>query len=176
MLKADYPIMDGLTNKPGQRWPARLSFVQVGLAIVVLPVLAGLKSLTMVGVGLAATVVGLAAAYFFLSRRGIGRWVWLVVLVLAAIAVIVVYAFRGLLWVAVLSAAIWLLAGVTARLALAGDLGAGVSSSAVPGPPMSPRQPASPSRQTPTWTALPAATARKRWWLGSPPSTASRSW
>ena len=33
---------------------------------------------------------------------------------------IVVYAFRDLLWVAVLSAAVWLLASITARLALAG--------------------------------------------------------
>jgi hypothetical protein len=40
---------------------------------------------------------------------------------LAPIAVIVVYAFRDLLWMAVLSAAIWLLASMTARLALAGN-------------------------------------------------------
>jgi hypothetical protein len=67
--------MDGLTNKPGRRWPARLGFVLAGFAIVDLPVLAGLKSLAMVGVGLAAAVVGLAAAYFFLSRRHVGDWV-----------------------------------------------------------------------------------------------------
>jgi diacylglycerol kinase family enzyme len=35
--------------------------------------------------------------------------------------VIVVYAFRHLLWIAVLSAAVWLLASITARLALAGN-------------------------------------------------------
>ena len=51
------------------------------------------------------------------------RWLALAVFVLAPIAVIVVYAFRHLLWVAVLSAAVWLLAGVTARLALAGSAG-----------------------------------------------------
>ena len=44
----------------------------------------------------------------------------LAIVVLAPIAVIVVYAFRDLLWIAVLSAAIWLLASMTARLALAG--------------------------------------------------------
>ena len=75
----------------------------------------------MVAVGLAAAVVGLAAAYFFLSRRGLWRWLSLAVFVLAPIAVIVVYAFRDLLWVAVLSAAVWLLASMTARLALAGS-------------------------------------------------------
>ena len=113
--------MDGLTSTPAQRWLARLSFALAGLAIVILLVFAGLKSLTMVAVGLAAAVVSLAAAYVFLSRRGIWRWLSLAVFVLAPIAVIIVYAFRDLLWVAVLSAAVWLVAGMTARRALAGN-------------------------------------------------------
>jgi diacylglycerol kinase family enzyme len=65
--------------------------------------------------------VTLAAAYVFLSRRGVLRWLALAVFVLAPIAVIVVYAFRHLLWVAIVAAAAWLLAGLTARLALAGE-------------------------------------------------------
>jgi diacylglycerol kinase family enzyme len=113
--------MSSLTSTPGQRWLARLSFVLAGLAIVILLVFAGLKSLAMVAVGLAAAAVGLVAAYFFLSRRGIRRWLALTIFVAAPIAVIAVYAFRHLLWVAVLSAAVWLLAGITARLALAGS-------------------------------------------------------
>jgi diacylglycerol kinase family enzyme len=92
-----------------------------GLAIVIVVVFAGLKSLAMLAVGLAAAVVSLAAAYVFLSRRGVVRWLALAVFVLAPIAVIVVYAFRDLLWVAIVAAAAWLLAGMTARLALAGD-------------------------------------------------------
>jgi diacylglycerol kinase family enzyme len=104
-----------------QRWLARLSFVLAGLAIVALVVFAGLRSLTMLAVGVAAAVVSVASAYFFLSRRGIWRWLSLAVFVLAPVAVIVAYAFRDLLWIAVLSAAAWLLAGVAARLALAGD-------------------------------------------------------
>ena len=112
--------MNGLKSTPAQRWLARLSFVLAGLAIVVLLAFAGLKSLAMLAAGLAAAVVGLAAAYFFLSRRGIWRWLSLAVFVLAPIAVIVVYAFRDLLWIAVVSAAIWLFASMTARLALAG--------------------------------------------------------
>ena len=113
--------MDSLTSTPAQRWLARLSFVLAGLAVVILLVFAGLKSLAMVAVGLAAAVVSLAAAYVFLSRRGMWRWLSLAVFVLAPVAVIIVYAFRDLLWVAVLSAAIWLLAGMTARRALAGN-------------------------------------------------------
>ncbi len=88
---------------------------------MILALFAGLRSLSMLAVGLAAAAVSLAAAFFFLSRRGIWRWLSLAVFALAPIAVIVVYAFRGVLWVAIVSAAVWLVASMTARLALARD-------------------------------------------------------
>jgi diacylglycerol kinase family enzyme len=108
-------------SAPEQHWLARLSFVLVGLAIVFVAVFAELKSLTMLAVGLVGAVVSLAAAFLFLSRRGVWRWLSLAVFVLTPIAVIAVFAFRNLLWVAVVAAAIWLLASMTARLALARD-------------------------------------------------------
>ena len=104
-----------------QRGLARLSFVLAGAAIVVLAVFAGLKSLAMLAVAVAAVAVSLSAAFFFLTRRGIWRWLSLAVFALAPIAVVVLYAFRNLLWVAVVSALLWLLASTSARLALAGD-------------------------------------------------------
>jgi diacylglycerol kinase family enzyme len=104
-----------------RRYLARLSFGFVGLAVVILAVFAGLRGVAMLAVGLGAAVVSLSAAYFFLSRRGVWRWLSLAVFAGAPVAVIVAYAFAGLLWVAVAAAAAWLLAGVTARLALAGD-------------------------------------------------------
>ena len=104
-----------------QHWLARLSFVLAGLAIVLLLVFAGLKSLAMLAVAVAAAVVSLAAAYVFLSRRGVLRWLSLAVFVLVPIVVIVVYAFRHLLWIALLSAGVWLLASMTARAALASE-------------------------------------------------------
>jgi diacylglycerol kinase family enzyme len=104
-----------------QRWLARLSFVLIGVAVAIPAVFAGLKSLPMLAVGLGAAAVTLAAAFFFLSRRGVLRWLSLAVFAAAPIAVIIVYAFAGLLWVALVSAAAWLLTGVTARTALAGD-------------------------------------------------------
>ena len=113
---------DSPPSTPAQRWLARLSFVLVAAAIVILLLFAGLRSLAMLAVGGAAAVVSLVAAFFFLSRRGIWRWLSLAVFVLAPIAVIVVFAFRGVLWVAIASAAAWLLASVIARVALAGDL------------------------------------------------------
>src|SRR5262245_19576564 len=106
-----------------QRWLARLSLVLAALAVVIIVVFARLASFGMVAVGVAGAVVTLAAAYLFLSRRGVLRWVSLAVAVLTPIAVIVVHALAGLLWVAILAAGLWLLAGVTARLALAVDRG-----------------------------------------------------
>src|SRR5690348_727801 len=108
-------------SAPAQHWLARLSFLFVGLAVVFVAVFAELKSLTMLAVGLVGAAVSLAAAFFFLSRRGVWRWLSLAVFVLTPIAVIAVFAFRNLLWVAVVAAAIWLLASMTARLALARD-------------------------------------------------------
>ena len=108
-------------SAPEQHWLARLSFLFVGLAIVFVAVFAELKSLTMLAVGLVGAVVSLAAAYFFLSRRGVWRWLSLAVFVLTPIAVIAVFAFRNLLWVAIVAAVIWLFASMTARLALVRD-------------------------------------------------------
>src|SRR5215471_11903583 len=101
-----------------QSWLARLTFVFAGLAIASLVVFAGLRSLAMFALGLAAAVVSVAAAYSFLARRGLWRWLSLAVFIVVPIAVIVVYAFQDLLWIALLSAGIWLLASMTARLAL----------------------------------------------------------
>jgi diacylglycerol kinase family enzyme len=112
---------EGPRSAPEQHWLARLSFVLVGLAVIFVAVFAELKSLTMLAVGLVGAVVTLAAAYFFLSRRGVWRWLSLAVFVLTPIAVIAVFALRNLLWVAIVGAAIWLLASMTARLALVRD-------------------------------------------------------
>ena len=111
----------GPRSVPAQHWLARLSFLFVGLAVAFVAVFAELKSFTMLAVGLVGAAVSLAAAYFFLSRRGVWRWLSLAVFVLTPIAVIAVFALRNLLWVAVVAAAIWLLASMTARLALARD-------------------------------------------------------
>jgi diacylglycerol kinase family enzyme len=111
---------------PGPRsapWLARLSFALVFCAVAVVAVVAGLKSFAMLAVGLVAAVVSLVAAFWFLSRRGALRWLSLTVFVAAPVAVIVVYALYSLLWVALVSGAVWLLAGMTARTALAGDRG-----------------------------------------------------
>jgi diacylglycerol kinase family enzyme len=121
MTMSDATPGPDLQGTSSQRWLARLSFVLLGLTVVIVVVLAGLKSLPLLAVGVAGAAVSLAAAYVFLSRRGVLRWVSFGVFVLAPVAVIVVYAVRGLLAEAVVLAVGWLLASITARLALAGD-------------------------------------------------------
>jgi diacylglycerol kinase family enzyme len=117
-----------LTADPGQQrtwaqcWLARLSFVLAGLAVAILAAFAGLKSFAMLAIGLAAAAVSVTAAFYFLSRRGVRRWLALAVFVVVPVAVIVIFAFAGLLWVAAASAAAWLLAGLSARTALTGDV------------------------------------------------------
>jgi diacylglycerol kinase family enzyme len=109
---------------PGDRarpWLARLSFALVLVAVAVVAAFAEWKSLVMFGVGLAAAAISLTAAYIVLSRRGVLRWLALAVFVATPVTVLVIYAFANLLWVAAVAAAGWLLAGATARAALAED-------------------------------------------------------
>jgi diacylglycerol kinase family enzyme len=113
-----------LAERPGtagQRWLARLAVLFAAAAIVIVPVFAELRSLAMLAVGLVAVAISVASAYLFLARRGPLRWLSLAVFALTPVAVIVVYAFFSLIWVAAVSAACWLLAAASARLALAGD-------------------------------------------------------
>jgi len=111
----------GRKETRSRTWLARLSLLLAALAIVIVVVVAGLKGIAVLAAGLVGAVVSVTAAYFFLSRRGMLRWLSFGLFVLAPIAVLVVFAFTGLLLAAALSLLAWLLASVTARLALAGD-------------------------------------------------------
>jgi diacylglycerol kinase family enzyme len=121
MTAADDGVGNANLKRPprSRTWLARLSFVLAGAAVAILIAFAGVRSIAMLGVGLASAAVSLAAAYWFLAERGVRRWLSLAVFVLSPAAVIVVFAFRGLLWVALASAAAWVLAGLAARAALA---------------------------------------------------------
>lgn len=104
-----------------RRWLSRLSFLLAAAAVVLLVVFGGRHSITMLAIGLAAAVVSLAAAFWFLATRGLRRWLALALVFLSPAAAIAAFAVAGLLWVALVSAAAWLLAGLVARAALAPD-------------------------------------------------------
>jgi diacylglycerol kinase family enzyme len=104
---------------PARRWLARLSLALVAAAVLLLVVEGGLGSIAMLATGLASAAVSLAAGFWFLARRGLRRWLSLVLLVTSPVAALIAFAFAGLLWVAIVSPAGWLLAGLAARAALA---------------------------------------------------------
>jgi diacylglycerol kinase family enzyme len=115
---------EGLPRRPrSATWLARLSFALAVATIAFVVVAADLKSFGMLVVGIAGALVSLMAAFWFLSRHGALRWLSLALFVAAPVAVIVVYALYSLLWVALVGAAGWLLAGTAARAALAKDQG-----------------------------------------------------
>jgi diacylglycerol kinase family enzyme len=109
----------GGTRSRARPWLARLSFLLAAGAVAILATFAGLASLAMLAVGLASAVISVAAAFWFLAHRGVRRYLAFALLVASPLAVIVAFAFARLLWVAVVSGAAWLLAGFSARVALA---------------------------------------------------------
>jgi diacylglycerol kinase family enzyme len=100
------------------RWLARSAFVLMLAAAAVMIGFAGLASLAMVAVGAVGACLMVAGGYWFLARRGVLRWIALAVVVLAPVAVVVIFAQHHLIWVAVVSVALLVLAIGAARLAL----------------------------------------------------------
>ncbi|MBO0833134.1 MAG: acylglycerol kinase family protein, partial [Actinobacteria bacterium] len=118
---ADRPPATTGDPSPSRRWLARLAVLLAATAVVILILFAGVRSFGMLAVGVASAAVSLAAAFWFLATRGPGRWICLLLLILSPIAALVAFSLAGLLWVAAASAAAWVLAGLTARVALAPD-------------------------------------------------------
>jgi diacylglycerol kinase family enzyme len=104
-----------------RRWLARLSLALAAAAVVLLVILGDLHSIVMLAIGLAVAVLSLAAAFWFLATRGARRWLALALVVLSPAAAIAAFALAGVLWVALVSAAAWLLAWLVARVAMAPD-------------------------------------------------------
>ena len=113
-------VQSGADVRPtrAQVWLARSAFGAAFAAVAVLVGFAGLRSLSLVLVGVVGVVVFVAAAYWFLARRGVLRWAAAVVAVAAPIVVLVLYLRAQLVWVALLSLAFVVLAGVAGRAAL----------------------------------------------------------
>ena len=113
----DAPAMPAPVTRR-QRWLARLAFAAALAAAVVLLLAGGLKSVTALVTGFAGLAIVCAAAWWFLTHRGIGRWLAAALLVAAPVAVIVVYIAAGLLWEIALSAVLAAAALAAGRAAL----------------------------------------------------------
>ena len=101
------------------RWLARSAFALMIAAAAVLIGFAELASLAMVGIGVIGACLMLAGAYEFLARRGVLRWLAAAVVIATPIAILVVFALHSLIWVALASIALMVLAVGAARRALA---------------------------------------------------------
>ena len=101
------------------RWLARAAFLLVLAAAADMIGFAGLASLAMVAVGAAGACLVVAGCYVFLAHRGVLRWLALAVVVLAPVAVLVIFALHRLLWVALVAVALIVLAAGAGRRALA---------------------------------------------------------
>jgi diacylglycerol kinase family enzyme len=102
----------------GQRWLARLSILLMIAAVVILVVFATGHSIGLIVSGVIALCLMVAGGYWFLANRGVLRWAALALAVLVPIALIVVYASRHLLWVALVTVAALLLALGAAQAAM----------------------------------------------------------
>jgi putative intracellular protease/amidase len=88
-------------------------------AAAVLIGFAELASLAMVVIGAIGACLMLGGTYEFLARRGVLRWIAAAVVIATPIAILVVFALHSLIWVALVSIALVVLAIVAGRKALA---------------------------------------------------------
>ncbi|MGW5570515.1 diacylglycerol kinase family protein [Nocardia thailandica] len=101
------------------RWSARAAFLLAAATAAVPVLFAGLLgtiALLMVAIGCA--VITLAALYWFLSRRGVLRWLSLALVVAAPLVALVMFVRERLLWVVLLTGLLALAAVFCARAAL----------------------------------------------------------
>jgi diacylglycerol kinase family enzyme len=110
------------------RWLARLSFLTATAAVLLVLAVAGLRgSLGLLLAGALGTAAGLAAAWWFLTHRGVPRWLAGGVVVLAPLVVMTLYARANLIWVVVAFGLLWTAAVAAGRRALAPAVEQGVT-------------------------------------------------
>ncbi|MEV4351529.1 diacylglycerol kinase family protein, partial [Actinoplanes sp. NPDC049596] len=102
-----------------ERWLARLAFVTIAAAGVLVLAAAGIRgSLALLITGVAGVVAGLVAAWWFLTHHGVVRWLAGAVVVIAPLVVAVLFARAALIWVMVLFGLLWAGAVAAGRRAL----------------------------------------------------------
>jgi diacylglycerol kinase family enzyme len=100
------------------RWLARSAFVLMLAAVAVLIGFAELGGLAMIVIGVIGAALVVASVYTFLAHHGVLRWIAAAVVVLTPIAILVLFALHRLIWVAVVSIALIVLAAGAGRRAL----------------------------------------------------------
>lgn len=101
-----------------RRLLARAAFVSAFASVAVVVLFAGLHTLTLLIEAVGTAVIMIAALYWFLTTRGVVRWFALGLAVVVPPAFVGLLIHAGLLWVALTSIALAIVAGVTGRAAL----------------------------------------------------------
>jgi diacylglycerol kinase family enzyme len=105
-----------------QRWLARLALVAAAAAVLVPPVVAGLRqSIALVLVGLVGLALTLVGVWWALTNKGLVRWLAAALAVAAPLTVLVLYRRERLLWVVLVAVALGVLAVAAGRAALRRD-------------------------------------------------------
>ncbi|WP_250287134.1 diacylglycerol/lipid kinase family protein [Streptomyces atroolivaceus] len=99
----------GARGRLVQRWSARLALAAGVAAVLILLVFAGVRSIALLGAGLAGLVISAASLWWALTLRGIGRLLAFTLAAVAPLAVMALYAWAELLWVVLVSLASWAL-------------------------------------------------------------------
>jgi len=107
-----------LPSTQSQRWLARLALLAVLAAAVLMVASAGYTGLFLVVTGLIGASALLVGMFWFLARRGIIRWVGLVLAACAIAFLIYSYARSDVTWVALATLGLLALALLAARVAL----------------------------------------------------------
>src|SRR5215471_13254245 len=100
------------------RWLARSAFVLMLAAVAVLIGFGELGGLAMIVIGGIGAVLVVGGVYIFLAHRGVLRWIAAAVVVLTPVAILVLFALHNLIWVALVSIALIVLAAGAGRRAL----------------------------------------------------------
>ncbi len=100
------------------RWLARAAFVLMLAAVAVLIGFAGLGGLVMIVIGAIGAGLIVAGIYIFLAHPGVLRWLASAVVITTPIAILVLFAVHSLIWVALVSVALMVLAVGAGRRAL----------------------------------------------------------
>ncbi|MGW1029330.1 diacylglycerol/lipid kinase family protein [Streptomyces sp. NPDC002577] len=107
----------------GPRGLARLALVAAATAALVLLLFAGLRSLVLVAVGVAGLIVAAAGVWWTLAHTWPVRALSLMLAIAAPVVVLVLFVAAGLLWVVLVSLALWSVAVSAGRSALSGLTG-----------------------------------------------------
>ena len=105
-----------------QRWLARLALVAAAAAVLVAPVVAGLRqSLALVLVGLVGLALTMAGVWWALTNKGLVRGLAVALAVAAPLTVLVLYTRARLTWVVLVALGLLALAVAAGRAALRRD-------------------------------------------------------